>query len=90
MLVVDNFIIHRSHKTRQALEAYADRLCVVALPTYSPHLNVIERLWKQLRRTVTHNHLFKSIAELLAAVEQFFRHLDAHCADVRSIIGSPE
>jgi len=90
VLVADNYIIHRSQKTMRTLAAYADRLCVVALPTYSPHLNVIERLWKHLRRTVTHNHLFKSITELLEAVEQFFRNLDCHLADVRSIIGNPE
>ena len=90
VLVADNYIIHRSQKTTQTLAAYADRLCVVALPTYSPHLNLIERLWKHLRRTVTHNHLFKSITELLEAVEQFFRDLDCHLADVRSIIGNPE
>jgi len=32
----------------------------------------------------------KSITELLEAVEQFFRNLDCHLADVRSIIGNPE
>lgn len=90
VLVMDNYIIHRSHKTSQVLAGYADRLCVVGLPTYSPHLNLIERLWKYLRRQVTHNHLFTSITELIEAVERFFRDLDDRLADVRSLIGSPE
>lgn len=90
VLVVDNYIIHRSRKTSQVLAGYADRLCVVALPTYAPHLNVIERLWKHLRRQVTHNHLFASITELIEAVEQFFRDLDGRWAEVRSLIGHPE
>jgi hypothetical protein len=90
VLVVDNYIIHRSRKTSPVLARYADRLCVVGLPTYAPQLNVIERLWKRLRRQVTHNHLFTGLTELVAAVEQFFRDLDSRLADVRALIGNPE
>ena len=90
VLVVDNYIIHRSKKTSAVLAGYADRLTVVALPTYSPKLNVIERLWKYLRRNVTHNHLFESIDALVEAVEAFFAHLDSHPAEVLSVIGCSE
>ena len=31
---------------------------------YSPQLQVIERFWKVLRRRVTHNRLFPTIAQL--------------------------
>jgi transposase len=86
-LVIDNYIIHRSQKSERILANYADRLSVMALPTYSPHLNVIERLWKHLRRQVTHNHLFASLTQLVEAVEQFFGHLDQHPAEVLSVIG---
>jgi putative transposase len=55
-LVVDNYIIHHSKKTQAILDQYADRIVIVPLPTYSPKLNVIELLWKYLRRKVTHNH----------------------------------
>ena len=90
VLVVDNYIIHRSNKTNAILERYADRLTVMALPTYSPHLNVIELLWKYLRRKVTHNHLFESVSTLVDAVEAFFVRLDSHPAEVLSVIGCPE
>jgi len=90
VLVVDNYIIHRSQKSLVALAQYADRLSVVALPTYAPQLNLIERLWKHLRRMVTHNHLFQNIADLVAAVEQFFDHLTGHPAKVLSVIGNPQ
>lgn len=87
VLVVDNYIIHSSKKTTAVLERYADRLSVMALPTYSPKLNVIELLWKHLRRRVTHNHLFESIAGLIDAVEQFFNDLDGRPDEVLSVIG---
>jgi len=87
VLVVDNYIIHRSKKTNAVLARYADRLTVVALPTYSPKLNPVELLWKYLRRKVTHNHLFESVSMLIQAVEAFFLRLDSHPTEVLSVIG---
>lgn len=89
-LVIDNYIIHRSKQTDAVLAQYADRLELVALPTYAPQLNLIELLWKHLRRKVTHNHLFASITDLVAAVEQFLTDLDSHRAEVLSVIGNPQ
>jgi transposase len=90
VLVIDNYIIHRSKKTAAALDKYADRLEVMALPTYSPKLNLIERLWKHLRRKVTHNHLFDSITDLVTAVQKFLTDLDSHRTEVLSVIGNPQ
>jgi putative transposase len=89
VLVIDNYIIHRSKKTAAVLAKYADRLEVVGLPTYSPKLNLIERLWKYLRRKVTHNHLFDCIADLVAAVDEFLADLDSRRSEVLSVIGNP-
>jgi transposase len=86
-LVVDNYIIHRSKKTLACLEKYADRLEVIPLPTYAPKLNVIELLWKYLRKKVTHNHLFETIAKLIEAVEDFLKSLNHRRAEVLSVIG---
>ena len=90
VLVVDNFIIHPSRKTQQFLEKYADQLLLFRLPTYSPWLNLIERLWKHLRRKVTHNHLFASIAELVKAVCSFLQALNATPKLILSVIGVTE
>lgn len=90
VLVVDNFIIHRSQKTLEFLEKYADQLILFALPTYSPWLNLIERLWKHLRRIVTHNHLFQTISQLVEAVHSFLDTLNQTPYLTLSIIGSTE
>lgn len=90
VLVVDNFIIHRSRKTQEFLEKYKDQLLLFMLPTYSPWLNLIERLWKHLRRKVTHNHLFASIAELVKAVCSFLEDLNATPQLTLSVIGATE
>jgi len=90
VLVVDNFIIHHSRKTQEFLEKYADQLLLFMLPTYSPWLNLIELLWKHLRRKVTHNHLFTSIAELVKAVCSFLDTLNATPHLILSVIGATE
>lgn len=87
VLVVDNFIIHKSKATTRVLERYADRLVLCELPTYAPQLNLIELLWKHLRRKVTHNYLFQSVSALVEAVELFFAQLDHQPATVLSVIG---
>ena len=90
VLVVDNFIIHHSRKTRQFLQQYAGQLALFALPTYSPWLNLIELLWKHLRRKVTHNHLFQTIAQLVKAVCAFLRSLNRSPQLTLQIIGATE
>lgn len=85
-LVLDNYIIHRSQKTQAVLDRYADRLEIIPLPTYAPKLNVIELLWKYLRRKVTHNHLYASMAELIEAVLDFLASLNQCPAKVLSVI----
>ncbi len=88
VLVMDNYGIHKSKLSLASLAKYADRLEVFHLPSYSPKLNLIEWVWRQLRARVTHNHLFESIDALLEAVRQFFSDLSAHPATVLSLIGN--
>ena len=90
VLVVDNFIIHRSRKTQDFLETYKDQLVLFMLPTYSPWLNLIERLWKHLRRKVTHNHLFANLADLVKAVCSFLDALNKTPQLTLSVIGATE
>jgi transposase len=89
-LGIDNFIIHRSQKTQAVLDKYAARIEIVPLPTYSPKLNVIELLWKYLRRQVTHNHLFETIDTLVEALSEFLKSLRQRPQLVLSIVGCSE
>lgn len=87
-LVIDNFRIHSCRRAAEVLARYRDRIEIISLPTYAPELNVIERVWKHLRRRVTHTHLFTSVEKMVAAVNEFFMHLDEHPREVLSVIGS--
>jgi transposase len=66
-VVLDNASAHST----SAVDAFAlnhqARLELVYLPTYSPHLNLIERLWCFLRGQITRNHFYASLTDLTEA-----------------------
>ncbi len=45
------------------------------LPPYSPELNPIERVWKDIKRHATHNRYFQMLNDLKSAIQsEFDRH----------------
>lgn len=49
---------------------------LVPLPTYSPWLNPIEKLWKMLRQRLVYNHPWGGKPnQLIAAINEFFKQL---------------
>jgi hypothetical protein len=59
VFLVDNAKSHRVGKTgivRRGLDSLAGRVVLVFQPAYSPDLQPAERVWRQWRPNVTHNH----------------------------------
>src|SRR5262249_9689114 len=52
---------------RQWLWEHRKTIRVYWLPPYSPSLNLIERLWGHLKRTILANMLFKTLDDLVSA-----------------------
>lgn len=51
VVVLDNAKIHVARKIKERLPYWQKRgLYIFYLPPYSPHLNIIERLWKELKQ----------------------------------------
>ena len=59
ILVCDNGRFHTTHAVEQWLFEHRDQITVYWLPPYSPSLNLIERLWGHLKRTVLANVLVR-------------------------------
>jgi transposase len=74
-VVLDNASAH----TTPAVEAFAGehrhRLELVYLPTYSPHLNLIERLWRLLRNQITRNRFYDSLMALVISAVDWLERL---------------
>lgn len=50
VIVLDNAKVHRCHKIKMMQKVWAKRkLFIFFLPPYSPQLNIIERLWKEIK-----------------------------------------
>ena len=60
---------------RRWLAAHREQIEVYWLPAYSPSLNLIERLWGHLKRTILANVLYKSLDDLVAAFRTGVRRL---------------
>ena len=67
-IVLDNASAHTTKKLEAFCLEHQDRFELVYLPTYSPHLNLIERLWRVMRHQVTRNNFFDSLDSLARTV----------------------
>lgn len=74
-VVLDNASAHRTKAIDSFIENHRDRIELVYLPTYSPHLNLIERLWRMMRHQVTRGVFFNSLDEQAIAVQGWLDQL---------------
>jgi len=85
VLIIDNAPWHRGKLVTEVLKKH-EHLELYRLPSYSPSLNVIERLWKALRRRATHNQLFENLAALTKAVRRGLRYFQTVRSRLMSLI----
>ena len=86
VFLVDNAPSHQVGKTgivRRGLDELAGRVVLVFLPRYSPDLQPAERLWRQWRPNVTHNHTRATMAALQADSDGWLGEM---AADPRGVL----
>lgn len=88
-VVMDNAPYHQGPHVRRRLGCY-DRLHLKPLPKRSPHLNPIEKLWKEVKRRRTHLRYFPSTEELLSAIRSGLRLFQRDPDSVKSLMGKWE
>jgi len=77
-VVLDNFKIHHSQRTRLALASAGGRIRLHFLPPYCPDHNRIERVWKDLHDNVTRNHCCRNMQQLMSEVYAYLRCRNRH------------
>lgn len=85
VVTIDNAPWHQGPTVREALARHT-HLELYRLPSYSPQLNVVERLWKLLRHAVTHNRLFEDLVDLASALDRAMRRLGRRPPQLLSLI----
>lgn len=76
VLVLDNARIHRSQKMRQKQAEWEEKgFYIFFLPPYSPHLNIIETLWRKMKYEWLKPKDYLSIESLTTAIKEILSDL---------------
>ena len=63
-----------------------EKIILHYLPPYSPNLNLIERLWRLLRKKVKRNKYYKSFEDFLEAIHQFFNDIKFDKSEIETLM----
>lgn len=84
-LVLDNARYQRNHAV-QAL-AMQLKITLLLLPPYSPNLNLIERLWKFIKRRAVYGRYPPGFQEFQAAIQETIAYLATrHAEPLKSLM----
>lgn len=84
-LVADNASYYHGEAVRAWLAQHS-HVTLIHLPPYSPNLNLIERLWKFMRKRVIDLQFYPSFKLFRAAVLDFFSNIRQYKTELRSLM----
>lgn len=77
VLVLDNAPWHVSDKVQKKQKKWAEKnIFLFFLPTYSPHLNLIETLWRKIKYEWLKAEHYESAKELKSAIFNIIKNYD--------------
>ena len=83
-VILDNARHHHAMNVKAYCESAG--ITLVFLPTYSPNLNVIERLWKLMRKKVFKDHYYATLDQFVAAIKDFLAHLERYMDELTTLM----
>ena len=84
-IILDNARYHYSARVKDYLNTNT-RINLVFLPSYSPELNLIERVWKYFKKKVLYNQYYENLDAFRKATIAFFQSIDQHRQALASIM----
>jgi len=84
-VILDNAKYHFSDAVLEYLKV--SKVKLVFLPTYSPKLNLIERLWGFFKKTVLHNTYYEKYSKFKEACTNFFKEQDKYLDAISDLMG---
>lgn len=80
----DNARYHWSKKVRQ--KAKSLNIILIYLPAYSPNLNLIERLWKFLKKKIRRNIYYDTFKKFKKAIFEFFKNIEHYKDELKKLL----
>ena len=85
-IITDNVRYYLSKKLREWVEG--TKIKQIFLPPYTPNLNLIERLWKFLRKEIINTKFYRTKHEFRDAVLKFFDNIASYREETRAASNS--
>lgn len=85
-ILLDNAKYYRNKKVTEYLKT--SRIEFVFLPPYSPNLNLIERLWKFMRKKVINDKYYEKFGEFKKTLTDFAEGLTCQRTELKQFIGT--
>lgn len=82
--IADNARYYRNKRVTAYLET--SRIRLIFLPPYSPNLNLIERLWKFMKKKRCNNTYYEKFADFRTAILSFFENIHEYEPELRTLL----
>ena len=86
VVILDNARYHYSKGVQEFIKD--SRIRLVFLPSYSPNLNLIERLWKFFKKKVLYNQYYQDIKAFRKASINFFKNIHQHKKEIDNFMSA--
>jgi len=83
-IICDNAKYYRSKLVRDFLNT--SKIQLVFLPSYSPNLNLIERLWKFMKKKILYNKYYEKFDAFKEATLGFFENIEQYKDELDSLL----
>lgn len=83
-IILDNARYHYSKVVKEYLKE--SRIRLVFLPSYSPNLNLIERLWRLFKKKIVYNRYYEKFKDFKGACLGFFENIHAYGNEIQSLM----
>ena len=82
-LILDNARYNHAIKVKEYVEQ-SGRIHLVFLPSYSPNLNIIERLWLFFHQKILYDKYYETFPEFKETVLSFFQNINIYRKELKS------
>ena len=83
-LVVDNARYYKCNLVQDYLQS--SKIVLMYLPPYSPNLNIIERLWRLLKKEVLYNRYIEKFSDFRKIVLGFFENIKDYSSQLKTLM----